>query len=120
MLRSGRHVRSGSDDRQSRIARELRLNYSPVAVVPTDHVVFRPLDDLADERAVSLVVMLVNPDKLSAPVTLAGFRDGASESAVAPWGASCRPRRGGRCANASEPGDGDGGRHTRLVLRASR
>jgi hypothetical protein len=34
--------------------------------------------------------MLVNPDQLSALVTLAGFRRGAINTTVSPWGAACQ------------------------------
>jgi hypothetical protein len=34
--------------------------------------------------------MLVNPDQLSALVTLAGFRSGAIDRVICPWGAACQ------------------------------
>ena len=34
--------------------------------------------------------MFVNPDQLSALVTLAGFRTGAVHTSVSPWGGACQ------------------------------
>jgi len=62
----------------------------PFREVPTEYIVCKPLDQVADEEAVSLVLMLVNPDQLSALVTLAVFRRGVVEATVAPWGAACQ------------------------------
>jgi len=62
----------------------------PYREVPTEFIVCRPLDQLAEGEEVSLVLMFVNPDQLSALVTLAGFRRGAINSTVAPWGAACQ------------------------------
>lgn len=50
----------------------------------------KPLDQVGDGETPALVWMLVNPDQLSALVTLAGFRRGTIENAVAPWGAACQ------------------------------
>ena len=62
----------------------------PLRQVPTDYVVLRPLDELADGEEPALVWMLVNPDQLSALTFLAGFRRGAVENVTAPWGAACQ------------------------------
>lgn len=62
----------------------------PYRDVPTEYIVCKPLDQVAEGEDVSLVMMFVNPDQLSALVTLAGFRRGAIESTVSPWGAACQ------------------------------
>lgn len=62
----------------------------PYRDVPTGYIVFKPLDKVAEGEDVSLVLMLVNPDQVSALVTLAGFRRGAVNTTVAPWGAACQ------------------------------
>jgi len=62
----------------------------PYREVPSEYIVCKPLEAVAEDEAVSLVLMLVNPDQLSALVTLAGFRRGAIDASVASWGAACQ------------------------------
>jgi uncharacterized protein (DUF169 family) len=62
----------------------------PYREVPTEFIVGKPLDQVAEGEGVSLVMMLVNPDQLSALVTLAGFRRGTIDATAAPWGAACQ------------------------------
>jgi uncharacterized protein (DUF169 family) len=62
----------------------------PYRDVPTEFIVFKPLDQVVEGEDVSLVLMLVNPDQLSALVTLAGFRRGGINNTVSPWGAACQ------------------------------
>jgi len=62
----------------------------PYRDVPTEFIVFKALDQVLEGEDVSLVLMLVNPDQLSALVTLAGFHRGGFNNTVAPWGAACQ------------------------------
>lgn len=62
----------------------------PYRELPTEFLVFKPLDQVAEGEDVSLVVMFANPDQLSALVTLAGFRRGAVNATASPWGAACQ------------------------------
>jgi uncharacterized protein (DUF169 family) len=62
----------------------------PYREVPTEFIVCKPLDQVAEGEGVSLILMFVNPDQLSALVTLAGFRRGAIDATVSPWGAACQ------------------------------
>ncbi len=66
------------------------LNALPYRDVPTEFIVFKPLDQVAEGEDVSLVLMFVNPDQLSALITLAGFRSGSIDATVSPWGAACQ------------------------------
>lgn len=91
-LASGRSYDMGEGERffespgkAARWARAL-----PYREVPTERVVFEPLDQVTDGADVALVVMFVNPDQLSALVTLAGFRRGTASATVSPWGAACQ------------------------------
>lgn len=65
-------------------------NDLPFREVPTEFVVCKPLDQVAEGEEVSLVMMFVNPDQLSALVTLAGFTSGAINATTSPWGAACQ------------------------------
>ncbi len=62
----------------------------PCRDVPTEFVVCKPLDQVSEDEDVSLVLMFVNPDQLSALVTLAGFQRGAIDATVSSWGAACQ------------------------------
>ncbi len=62
----------------------------PFRDAPTEYIVFEPLRLVSDEERPALVIMFVNPDQLSALVTLAGFRTGAIDASVSPWGAACQ------------------------------
>jgi uncharacterized protein (DUF169 family) len=62
----------------------------PYRDVPTEFIVFKPLDQVAGGEDVSLILMFVNPDQIAALVTLAGFRSGAVNATVSPWGAACQ------------------------------
>ena len=62
----------------------------PYRDVPTELIVYKPLEQVAEGEDVSLVLMLVNPDQLSALVTLASFRRGAIDATVSSWGAACQ------------------------------
>jgi uncharacterized protein (DUF169 family) len=66
------------------------MNELPYRDVPTEFIVFKPLDQVAEEEEISLVVMFINPDQLSALVTLAGFRRGTFNATTSPWGAACQ------------------------------
>ena len=66
------------------------MNDLPYREVPTEFIVCKPLDQVAEGEEVSLVMMFVNPDQLSALVTLAGFRRGAVNATTSPWGAACQ------------------------------
>lgn len=57
---------------------------------PTEYIVFKPLQLVSGQERPALVVLFVNPEQLSALVTLAGFRTGALNASVAPWGAACQ------------------------------
>jgi len=62
----------------------------PFREIPTAYVVAKPLAQVSPDESVALVHWHVNPDQLSALVTLAGFERGAVETATAPWGAACQ------------------------------
>lgn len=62
----------------------------PYHEVPTKFIVCKPLDQVTEGEEISLVLMFVNPDQLSALVTLSGFRCGTINATVSPWGAACQ------------------------------
>ena len=62
----------------------------PFREIPTTYLVAKPLSAATAADPVALVHWYVNPDQLSALVTLAGFERGTVETATAPWGAACQ------------------------------
>ena len=61
----------------------------PFGNLQTEYVVFKPLSAVDGDDPIAMVMLFVNPDQLSALVTLAGFDSGAVYTSAAPWGASC-------------------------------
>jgi uncharacterized protein (DUF169 family) len=92
VLRSGATYDMGEGERfhASPEVTERWVRALPYREVPTEYIVVEPLERVADGEQVSLVLMLVNPDQLSALVTLAGFRTGDVNPVVSPWGAACQ------------------------------
>jgi hypothetical protein len=62
----------------------------PFRQIPTTYLIVKPLLDATEADHVALVHWHVNPDQLSALITLAGFERGTVETAAAPWGAACQ------------------------------
>jgi hypothetical protein len=65
------------------------LSEFPFRQIPTAYLVAKPLSEATPADAVALVHWHVNPDQLSALVTLAGFERGTVDTVAAPWGAAC-------------------------------
>jgi len=61
----------------------------PFRQIQAAYVVAKPLADTTADEGIVLVHWHVNPDQLSALVTLAGFERGRVETTTAPWGAAC-------------------------------
>lgn len=61
----------------------------PMTDVPSDYVVYKPLEKLADGETPKVVVFLVNPDQLSALVMLANYAREANDNVIAPFAAGC-------------------------------
>jgi uncharacterized protein (DUF169 family) len=66
------------------------FNSLPFTDVPAEYVVFKPLDQLADQDKPTLVVAFVNADQLSALVVLADYNRGTNKSIAVPFGAACQ------------------------------
>ncbi|HWQ19718.1 MAG TPA: DUF169 domain-containing protein [Methanotrichaceae archaeon] len=64
------------------------LKELPVMDIPAKYVVFKPLSQVEDERP-KVVVFIVNPDQLSALVTLANFGRPGVDNVIIPMGAGC-------------------------------
>jgi uncharacterized protein (DUF169 family) len=61
----------------------------PMTDVPTEYVVFKPLEKVSDGETPKVVVFYVNPDQLSALVVLANYDRGSNQSVISPFGAGC-------------------------------
>lgn len=61
----------------------------PMVDVPTEYVVFKPLENLSDGEVPRSVIFLVNPDQLSALVVLANYGRDTNQNVIAPFGAGC-------------------------------
>lgn len=61
----------------------------PMTDVPTEYIVFKPLESFAEGEIPKVVVFLVNPDQLSALVVLANYGREDNCNVIAPFGAGC-------------------------------
>lgn len=61
----------------------------PMTDVPTEYIVFKPLENFAEGETPKVVVFLVNPDQLSALVVLANYERDHNLNVIAPFGAGC-------------------------------
>ncbi len=62
----------------------------PITEVPTEFIVFKPLDQVTDQDSPELVVFFVNADQLSALVAMSGYSRENSENVFAPFGGACQ------------------------------
>ncbi|HBV97543.1 MAG: hypothetical protein JL50_07775 [Peptococcaceae bacterium BICA1-7] len=61
----------------------------PMTEVPTEYVVFKPLEKVSEGETPKVVVFYVNPDQLSAMVVLANYARDTNQNVIAPFGAGC-------------------------------
>ena len=66
-----------------------RISRLPFSEVPTEYVVMKPLESLAEAETPELIVFLVNPDQLSALIVMTDYSRGSGEPAIAPFGGAC-------------------------------
>jgi uncharacterized protein (DUF169 family) len=62
----------------------------PMTEIPTDYVVFKPLEDITQKDSPTLILFLVNPDQLSALVVLANYNRARRDTVIVPFGAGCQ------------------------------
>ncbi len=61
----------------------------PYYDVPTEYVVFKPLENLLPGEKPEVVVFLAAPDQISALTVLANYARHGGDSVFIPWGAGC-------------------------------
>ena len=66
------------------------LAESPITDIPAKYVVFQPLAQVSEGDEPKVVVMLANPDQMSALVVLARLRAGRGENTIIPFGLDAR------------------------------
>ena len=57
--------------------------------VPSEYVMFKPLEKLSDGEIPKVVIFLANPDQLSALVVLANYARETNDNVIVPFGAGC-------------------------------
>ena len=66
------------------------LESLPRTIIPTTYVVFKPLNEVeADRESPVIVVLIANPDQLSALGVLANYDRPGFDAVIAPFGAGC-------------------------------
>ncbi len=62
----------------------------PMVDIASEYLLFRPLQDVQDDELPKVVVMLVNPDQLSALVVLANYGRNSQDNVITPFAAACQ------------------------------
>ncbi len=62
----------------------------PIRDVPAKYVIFQPLKDIPEDGEPQVVIFPVNPDQLSALVSLANYERATSDNVIVPFGAGCQ------------------------------
>ncbi len=62
----------------------------PIVDVPTEFVVFKPLEEVTETEVPTLILFMVNPDQLSALVVLANYDRAKKDTVIVPFGAGCQ------------------------------
>ena len=57
--------------------------------VPTDYVLFKPLEELVPDEKPEVIVFLAAPDQISALLTLANYARHGGDNVIVPWCAGC-------------------------------
>lgn len=65
------------------------INSLPMIDVPTENVIFKPLEQCSENETPKVVVFLANPDQISALIVLASYTRGSYDNVIAPYGAGC-------------------------------
>ncbi|MTI80409.1 MAG: hypothetical protein FH758_05915 [Firmicutes bacterium] len=66
-----------------------QIDQLPMRDVPTEYIVFKPLEEVTGEEEPKVIVFLANPDQLSALQVLANYDREDSHNVVVPFGAGC-------------------------------
>ncbi|ATW26679.1 DUF169 domain-containing protein [Candidatus Formimonas warabiya] len=61
----------------------------PYCDVPTEYLVFKPLEKLLPGEKPEVVIFLAAPDQISALVVLANYARYGGDNVIVPWGAGC-------------------------------
>jgi len=61
----------------------------PIVDIPKKYVVFKPIEQVADDEEPKVIIFLVNPDQLSALIVLANYDRETVDNVIAPMGAGC-------------------------------
>jgi uncharacterized protein (DUF169 family) len=67
------------------------LETVPFRDVPAEFVVLKPLELVAENETPEVVTFFVNPDQLSALVTMTDYERGTGDSVIAGFAAACQP-----------------------------
>ncbi|HBX22693.1 MAG TPA: hypothetical protein DEF34_03500 [Desulfotomaculum sp.] len=65
------------------------INALPMREVPTQYVVFKPLDAVTENETPVVIVFLANPDQLSALMVMTNYAKEPGNNVIAPFAAGC-------------------------------
>lgn len=89
IVKSMPHLEDGEGYQKSPEVAKKFIESLPMTDVPFEYVVFKPLAGLSNGETPKIVILLVNPDQLSALVVLANYARGTHDNVIVLFGAGC-------------------------------
>ena len=83
------HLEHGEGYKKNPNAAKKFVDSLPMVDVPSEYVMFKPLEKLSDGEIPKVVIFLANPDQLSALVVLANYARETNDNVIVPFGAGC-------------------------------
>ena len=83
------HLEHGEGYKKNPNAAKKFVDSLPMVDVPSEYVMFKPLEELSDGEIPKVVIFLANPDQLSALVVLANYARETNDNVIVPFGAGC-------------------------------
>jgi len=90
MIHAMPHLEHGEGFKKNPDSAKKFVDALPMIDVPSEYVMFKPLEKLSEGEIPKVVIFLANPDQLSALVVLANYARGTNDNVIIPFGAGCQ------------------------------
>ncbi|WP_368487453.1 DUF169 domain-containing protein [Clostridium sp. BJN0013] len=83
------HLEHGEGLKKSPEIAKKFIDSLPMVDVPTEYIIFKPLEKLSTNETPQVIIFFVNPDQLSALIVMANYARETNDNVIAPFGAGC-------------------------------